>query len=580
MPSCRRHPAADGTQICRLALSALYAVRTRCMFSLLAFLDICMLERKCWSIVGKLLCTFPDMSREQVRHTAFVHRWDVALHRAVFLVFWLNNAPPLLWAALALLFIVDLFYLADTVKRHNKNPLDNTKTKCQAYLMMLPPVGCFGMHHAYFRNWTQCFLYSATGSGFGIAYIVDCFRMGKYTQDANARLHGAPQMSILVRDTLRRYVMPTYLCLYRKYWLPQLPPSPFDEEAQSLVQGSSDDHDAAAAAPRMQPSATVGATAGRAAAPPATSTQEAELDQEELVPREQLLLSLCPCAHWTGLSASCAGAPRQGLLHVLTCSGCGILYLIDLCSLTCRQKSLNAHKHMRRRALNVGIPAPREEIPTANAYGACCTSGLCGCHQLILGNFWLFLGTLMSLGGFGILWLSDAYFLKGYLATYRQQRAHEEALVGTVESAKRWGSASMQLQEGEGETTTTRSITVGSASAGAAVDAFAELDGAPPVSLYTAWVCWLPFGGLFGLHHLYLGRYAHFAVALCTLNVFLLGWILDAFMMKWYVADAAYKYNKKVLAQAAGVHTTQPGLEGGLHLGQQHLLIEWGQRGY
>ena len=51
-------------------------------------------------------------------------------------------------------------------------------------------------------------------------------------------------------------------------------------------------------------------------------------------------------------------------------------------------------------------------------------------------------------------------------------------------------------------------------------------------------------------------------------------------MMKWYVADAAYKYNKKVLAQAAGVHTTQPGLEGGLHLGQQHLLIEWGQRGY
>jgi len=492
----------------------------------------------------------------------FLRRWDVALHRALNFFFWLYNAPPLMFTSLVL-FIVDFFYLADTVKRHNKNPLDNTKTKCQACLMMLPPVGCFGIHHAYFRNWTHLFLYSATGSGFGIAYVADCCRLDKYTEEANTQLHGATQIEILFRDTVRRYVMPTYLCLYRKYWLPQLPPSPFDDEAQPLVQGSSDDL-GATTAPPMQPSNTVGATAGQA--PLSSATQDRALDQEKIITRDMLVLSLCPCAHWSGLSACCAGAPRQGIVHALTCSGFGVLFLIDLFSLPCRHRQLNAHKHMRRRALNVGIPAPREEIPCANAYGTWCSTGLCGGHQLILGNFWLFLGTLMSFGGFGMLWLCDLFFLKRYLATYRQQRAHEEALVGTVERAKRWGSASMQLQEGEGETTTTRSITVGSASAGAAVDAFNELDASPAVSTFTAWVCWLPFGGLFGLHHLYLGRYAHFAVALCTFNLVFIGWIADAFLMEWYIDDAKYKFDKKVLAQAARVHTTQPGLEGGLPL--------------
>ena len=493
-----------------------------------------------------------------------VYSWDIGLHRALNFFFWAYNSPPLLLTSLVL-FIVDFFFIAGSVKRYNENPFDNTKSRCQACLMMLPPVGCFGIHHAYFRHWLHFFLHSATCGGCGIAYVADCFRLGKFTETANHDLHGSPQIEILARNTIRRYAMPTFLCLYRKYWLKQLPSSPFDPETQPLMHNGEQDELGATEAPPMQPTATHGATAGQE--PLNAEFSDSAADQEELLSAESVALSVCPFAHCSGLGACCVGAPRQGIVHALTCSGLGVLFLIDLFSMPCRRSELNAHKRMRRRALNVGVPAPREEVPTVNAYGLCCSTGLCGGHQLVLGNFWLFLGTLGSLGGFGILYICDLFFLKGYLKTYNKQRANEEAFVETVERAKRWGRASMEVHDDTSAAHTVRTVTVASSSAEAAADAFSELDGTPAISTYTAWVCWLPFGGLVGLHHLYLGRYAHFLIAAFTINLFGVGWIADAFLMEWYIQDAAHKFNKAVQNAPARVHTTQPGAEAGLPTG-------------
>ena len=56
-------------------------------------------------------------------------------------------------------------------------------------------------------------------------------------------------------------------------------------------------------------------------------------------------------------------------------------------------------------------------------------------------------------------------------------------------------------------------------------------------SLSTAYVCWL-FGGLFGLHHLYLGRDRQAVISFCTLGGCLLGVLYDLYRMPFYVNEA------------------------------------------
>jgi TM2 domain-containing membrane protein YozV len=163
-----------------------------------------------------------------------------------------------------------------------------------------------------------------------------------------------------------------------------------------------------------------------------------------------------------------------------------------------------------------------------------------------------------------VLFLADIVFLRTYLQEYERKREHEIALVATAERARRWGSASMEVQDDPEGLQTGRTVTVHSSSVNAAIDAFHELDASPPITVFTTWVCWLPFGGLLGLHHLYLGRYWHFALAACTLNLFLVGWVADAFLLEWYIQDAMSQFSKAAQAAPAHLLNTEAGMANGL----------------
>lgn len=67
----------------------------------------------------------------------------------------------------------------------------------------------------------------------------------------------------------------------------------------------------------------------------------------------------------------------------------------------------------------------------------------------------------------------------------------------------------------------------------------AEANALPPQkSVVIAYVLWL-FGGIFGLHHLYLHRDRHAFVWWCTLGGYLgVGWLSEIFMIPEYVRDA------------------------------------------
>lgn len=57
-------------------------------------------------------------------------------------------------------------------------------------------------------------------------------------------------------------------------------------------------------------------------------------------------------------------------------------------------------------------------------------------------------------------------------------------------------------------------------------------------SKFWAYFWWL-FGGVFGAHHVYLGRDEHALVWFCTLGgYFGVGWLRDLYRIPTYVADA------------------------------------------
>lgn len=66
---------------------------------------------------------------------------------------------------------------------------------------------------------------------------------------------------------------------------------------------------------------------------------------------------------------------------------------------------------------------------------------------------------------------------------------------------------------------------------------FEQPDNHNQKSLVSAYVCWL-FGGLFGLHHLYLGRDRQAVISFCTLGGCLLGLLYDLYKMPFYVNEA------------------------------------------
>ncbi|XP_076286972.1 TM2 and DnaJ domain-containing protein wurst [Lasioglossum baleicum] len=58
-----------------------------------------------------------------------------------------------------------------------------------------------------------------------------------------------------------------------------------------------------------------------------------------------------------------------------------------------------------------------------------------------------------------------------------------------------------------------------------------------PKSVFRTYVLWL-FGGIFGAHHVYLGRDKQAIVYFSTLGGYGFGWLRDIYRIPWYVADA------------------------------------------
>lgn len=56
-------------------------------------------------------------------------------------------------------------------------------------------------------------------------------------------------------------------------------------------------------------------------------------------------------------------------------------------------------------------------------------------------------------------------------------------------------------------------------------------------TLVTAYACWL-FGGLFGVHHFYMGRYKQGFIWSTTLGGFVIGWLLDVYKIPNYLKEA------------------------------------------
>lgn len=78
-------------------------------------------------------------------------------------------------------------------------------------------------------------------------------------------------------------------------------------------------------------------------------------------------------------------------------------------------------------------------------------------------------------------------------------------------------------------------------------------------SLFVAYLYWL-FGGLFGLHHLYLGRDLHAFITFATLGgYFGLGWLRDAWRLPDYVKEANCDYEyTTLLKEQTDAHAKPP----------------------
>lgn len=74
-------------------------------------------------------------------------------------------------------------------------------------------------------------------------------------------------------------------------------------------------------------------------------------------------------------------------------------------------------------------------------------------------------------------------------------------------------------------------------------------------SIVVAYVLWL-FGGIFGMHHYYLGRDKHGFVWWTTLGGFGIGWLGEVLKVRKYVADA--NEDQKYMSELIGKMQRNP----------------------
>lgn len=135
-----------------------------------------------------------------------------------------------------------------------------------------------------------------------------------------------------------------------------------------------------------------------------------------------------------------------------------------------------------------------------DAYQLCIPVGWLGWHHVYFENYFVALSYLFSLGGFGIMWIVDLFRMKNLL---------KESLDPTFQDK---------------------------------------------LSLRDAYICWLPFGGLFGLHHFYmcigknhfnLRRLLMGLLYFCTFGLLGIGWFIDLFFMKRRVKEINDEIERK-----------------------------------
>jgi len=128
--------------------------------------------------------------------------------------------------------------------------------------------------------------------------------------------------------------------------------------------------------------------------------------------------------------------------------------------------------------------SPRKTLPEAYH------TWFFGLHHLYLGNYFLYIAYFFSMGLYGLGWVRDAFRMKNLV---------EIANTEIIQDKK---------------------------------------------SVEEAFICWVPFGGVVGLHHFYLSMGRHhfdlkeFLVGILyifTFGLFGFGWFLDAFFMQNYV---------------------------------------------
>jgi len=109
------------------------------------------------------------------------------------------------------------------VERHNKNPLDNTKDKVEAALMMLPPAGCCGAQQLYLRDWGSYALHATTLRGCCLGWCCDGCNLNEDVRRANEAIDGQPAMTSLFLGSLLRMFAPSCKAAYRKHCAPLIP---------------------------------------------------------------------------------------------------------------------------------------------------------------------------------------------------------------------------------------------------------------------------------------------------------------------------------------------------------------------
>eukprot|EP01083_Nonionella_stella_P124894 377410_1 len=221
-------------------------------------------------------------------------------------------------------------------------------------------------------------------------------------------------------------------------------------------------------------------------------------------------LAWLPCGGWVGLHQFYVGDIGLALVYSLTLGLWGIGWLIDAFRVPFLVKNAESTRaqeriqppnlrrfccicwgcKLRERSMNIYYSRHKKRL--FEAYICWLSSfGILGLHHLYLQDYWSFFAHWMSLGGFGIGWVVDAFRMKYYVERANERRGNKYIC--------------------------------------------------PRRDIMTAYLLWLPPFGLTGVYDMYLGHIRCGSARFLTLNFLTLGWIYDGFYMHWKVEKCNLK---------------------------------------